>query len=84
MESPSAPIADRVKEIIIEQLGIEASLVVDEASIVDDLGADSLEIAQLVMLIEEEFGIDISDNAADALVTVGDAIYFVIASKAKT
>ncbi|WP_042779036.1 acyl carrier protein, partial [Sinorhizobium fredii] len=61
MESPSAPIADRVKEIIIEQLGIEASLVVDEASIVDDLGADSLEIAQLVMLIEEEFGIDISE-----------------------
>ncbi|WP_373414627.1 acyl carrier protein [Ensifer aridi] len=84
MENPRANVAHRVKEIITEQLGVEASHVVDNASIVEDLGADSLEVAQIVMLIEEEFGIDIPDNAADALVTVGDAIYVVIASKAKT
>ncbi|WP_085033093.1 acyl carrier protein [Ensifer aridi] len=80
----NADVADRVKEIITVQLGVEASHVVDNASIVEDLGADSLEVAQIVMLIEDEFGIDIPDNAADALVTVGDAIYVVIASKAKT
>ncbi|WP_046117033.1 acyl carrier protein [Ensifer aridi] len=83
MEKPRADVADRVKEIITVQLGVEASHVVDNASIVEDLGADSLEVAQIVMLIEDEFGIDIPDNAADALVTVGDAIYVVIASKAK-
>ncbi|WP_081161446.1 acyl carrier protein [Ensifer aridi] len=79
-----ADVPGRVKEIIIEQLGVEASLVVDDASIVDDLGADSLEVAQIVMLIEDEFGIDVPDQAVDGLVTVGDAIYFVIASKAKS
>jgi acyl carrier protein len=84
MGKPRADVADRVKEIIIEQLGVEASRVVDEASIVDDLGADSLEVAQIVMLIEEEFGIDFPDEAAEGLATVGDAIYFVIASKVKT
>lgn len=84
MEDPRADVADRVKEIITEQLGVEASHVVDNAAIVEDLGADSLEVAQIVMLIEDEFGIDIPDNAADAVVTVGDAIYVVIASKAKT
>ncbi|WP_026613670.1 acyl carrier protein [Ensifer aridi] len=80
----NADVADRVKEIITVQLGVEASHVVDNASVVEDLGADSLEVAQIVMLIEDEFGIDIPDNAADALVTVGDAIYVVIASKAMT
>ncbi len=84
MENPIAGVADRVKKIIIEQLGVEASDVVEDASIVDDLGADSLEVAQIVLLMEEEFGIDIPDEPADTLVTVGDAINFVIASKAKT
>ena len=76
-------VADRVRAIIFEQLGVDPAHATDDASIVDDLGADSLEVAQIVMMIEDEFNIEISDDAADAVVTVGDAVYVVLASKTK-
>ncbi|MDW9688740.1 acyl carrier protein [Sinorhizobium meliloti] len=81
----NSKVATRVRAIIIEQLGVDPARATDDASIVDDLGADSLEVAQIVMMIEDEFNIEISDeSAADAVVTVGDAIYVVVASKTKS
>ena len=64
----------RVREIIINELGVEAEKVTDEASFVEDLGADSLDTVELVMAFEEEFGIDIPDEDAEQMRTVGDAI----------
>lgn len=64
----------KVREIIINELGVEAEKVTNEASFVDDLGADSLDTVELVMAFEEEFGIDIPDEDAEELRTVGDAI----------
>lgn len=84
MGNSRAEVAGRVREIIIEQLGVDAALAVDDASIVEDLGADSLELAQIVMMIEDEFDVEIPDEAADAIITVGNAIDFVVASNAKT
>jgi acyl carrier protein len=81
MEDSGSDVANRVRAIIIEQLGVDPAHAVDSASIVDDLGADSLEVAQIVMMIEDEFNIEISDEAAEAVVTIGDAIYVVVASK---
>ncbi|MDX0549373.1 acyl carrier protein [Sinorhizobium medicae] len=78
MENSSADAASRVRAIIIEQLGIDPARAVDEASIVDDLGADYLEVAQIVMMIEDEFNIQISDDVAEAVITVGDVIYVVM------
>ncbi|AEH79664.1 acyl carrier protein [Sinorhizobium meliloti SM11] len=78
MENSSADAASRVRAIIIEQLGIDPARAVDEASIVDDLGADYLEVAQIVMMIEDEFNIEISDDVAEAVITVGDVIYVVM------
>ncbi|GEC40129.1 acyl carrier protein [Sinorhizobium meliloti] len=78
MENSSADVASRVRAIIIEQLGINPARVVGDASIVDDLGADYLEVAQIVMMIEDEFNIEISDDLAEAVITVGDAIYVVM------
>ncbi|MDX0530760.1 acyl carrier protein [Sinorhizobium medicae] len=78
MENSSADAASRVRAIIIEQLGIAPARVVDDASIVNDLGADYLEVAQIVMMIEDEFNIEISDDVAEAVITVGDAIYVVM------
>jgi len=75
VENSSADAASRVRAIIIEQLGIDPARVVDDASIVDDLGADYLEVAQIVMMIEDEFNIEISDDVAEAVITVGDIIY---------
>ena len=63
----------RVREIIINELGVEAEKVTDEASFVEDLGADSLDTVELVMAFEEEFGIDIPDEDAEQMRTVGDA-----------
>ncbi|MQX47436.1 acyl carrier protein (plasmid) [Sinorhizobium medicae] len=83
MENSSANAASRVRAIIIEQLGVNPAHAVDDASIVDDLGADSLEVAQIVMMIEDEFNIEISDDVAEAVITVGDAIY-VVTSKTKS
>ena len=67
---------DRVKEIIINELGVEPEKVTAEASFVEDLGADSLDTVELVMAFEEEFGVDIPDEDAEGMRTVGDAISY--------
>ncbi|HNS74110.1 MAG TPA: acyl carrier protein [bacterium] len=69
-------IEDRVKEIIVQQLGVAATEVVPEASFIDDLGADSLDTVELVMAFEEEFGIEIPDDEAEKLASVGDALKY--------
>ena len=69
--------ADRVKKIVVEHLGVEADKVAPDASFIDDLGADSLDIVELVMAFEEEFGVEIPDDAADSILTVGDAVKFI-------
>ena len=71
---------ERVKEIIVEQLGVDADQVTANASFVDDLGADSLDTVELVMAFEEEFGIEIPDDAAEKIATVKDAITFIDAN----
>ncbi len=73
-------IADRVKKIVIEHLGVEDDKVVETAGFIDDLGADSLDTVELVMAFEEEFGVDIPDDAAKDIQTVGDAIKFIEAN----
>ena len=70
-------VADKVKSIIVEQLGVDEEEVTPDASFVDDLGADSLDTVELVMAFEEEFGIEIPDDAAEKIQTVGDAIGFI-------
>jgi acyl carrier protein len=74
--------ADRVKKIVVEHLGVEADKVTDDASFIDDLGADSLDIVELVMAFEEEFGVEIPDDAAEKIATVNDAIAFINEKKA--
>ena len=69
-------VADKVKSIIVEQLGVDEEEVTPDASFVDDLGADSLDTVELVMAFEEEFGIEIPDEDAEQLQTVGDAIRY--------
>ena len=69
-------IADRVKKIVVEHLGVDAEKVVEGASFIDDLGADSLDTVELVMAFEEEFGVEIPDDAAETILTVGDAVKF--------
>ena len=66
----------RVKKIVVEHLGVEPEKVVDNASFIDDLGADSLDTVELVMAFEEEFGCEIPDDAAETILTVGDATKF--------
>lgn len=66
----------KVREIIINELGVESEKVTNDASFVDDLGADSLDTVELVMAFEEEFGIDIPDEDAEQMRTVGDAIAY--------
>jgi acyl carrier protein len=70
-------IADRVRKIVVEHLGVEEDKVVDNASFIDDLGADSLDTVELVMAFEEEFGIEIPDDAAEAIQTFSDAVNFI-------
>jgi acyl carrier protein len=70
-------IAERVKKIVIEHLGVEEAKVTDGAKFIDDLGADSLDTVELVMAFEEEFAIEIPDEAAEKIVTVSDAIKFI-------
>jgi len=72
----SEPTDARVREIIINELGVESEKVTDEAAFVEDLGADSLDTVELVMAFEEEFGIDIPDEDAEQMRTVGDAIKY--------
>ena len=66
-----------VKKIIADHLGVDEQKVTDEASFIDDLGADSLDTVELVMAFEEEFGSEISDSEAEKILTVGDAIKFI-------
>lgn len=68
--------ADRVKKIVVEHLGVEPEKVIDSANFIDDLGADSLDTVELVMAFEEEFGVEIPDDAAETIRTVGDAVSF--------
>ncbi|MBL8660128.1 MAG: acyl carrier protein [Rhodospirillales bacterium] len=70
-------VADRVKKIIVEHLGVEEAKVVESASFIDDLGADSLDTVELVMAFEEEFGIEIPDEAAEKILSVKDAIDYI-------
>ena len=70
-------IAERVKKIVVEHLGVDDTKAVPEASFIDDLGADSLDTVELVMAFEEEFSIEIPDDAAEKIATVKDAIEFI-------
>ena len=70
-------ISDRVRKIVVEHLGVEEDKVVDNASFIDDLSADSLDTVELVMAFEEEFGIEIPDDAAEAIQTFSDAVNFI-------
>lgn len=70
-------ISDRVKKIVVEHLGVDEEKVAESASFIDDLGADSLDTVELVMAFEEEFGIEIPDDAAETIQTVGDAVKFI-------
>lgn len=73
-------VADRVKKIVLEHLGVDEDKVVENASFIDDLGADSLDTVELVMAFEEEFGCEIPDDAAEKIMTVKDAIDFISAN----
>lgn len=73
----SEEILEKVKGIIIEQLGVTDTAVTMEASFIDDLGADSLDIVELIMAIEEEFDIEIPDSDAEKVVTVGDVVDYI-------
>jgi acyl carrier protein len=73
-DKPMSDVAARVKKIVVEHLGVEADKVTDNASFIDDLGADSLDTVELVMAFEEEFGCEIPDDAAEQIQTVGDAV----------
>ncbi len=68
--------SERVKEIIVEQLGVDAGEVKEEAKFIEDLGADSLDTVELVMALEEEFNLEIPDEDAEKLTTVGSAIHY--------
>jgi acyl carrier protein len=70
-------VEEKVKSIIVEQLGVKAEEVTPTASFVDDLGADSLDTVELVMALEEEFGIEIPDEDAEKMTTVGEAIKYI-------
>ena len=70
-------VGDNIKKIIVDHLGVDAAKVTEDASFIDDLGADSLDTVELVMAFEEEFGAEISDSEAEKILTVGDAIKFV-------
>lgn len=71
------PIDQRVKEIVVEQLGVKADQVTPQAKFIEDLGADSLDTVELVMALEEEFGIEVPDEQAEKLQSVGDVIKYV-------
>ena len=70
-------VAERVKKIVVEHLGIDEAKVISNASFIDDLGADSLDTVELVMAFEEEFGIEIPDDAAEKIATIKDAVDFI-------
>ncbi len=71
------PVADRVTAIIIDQLGVEKQTLVPEANLLDDLGADSLDVVELVMALEEEFGIEVPDDDVENIRTIHDVVTYV-------
>ena len=73
----SEEIFEKVKEIIVEQLGVAETAITPEASFIDDLGADSLDIVELIMALEEEFDLEIPDADAEKIVTVGDVVEYI-------
>ncbi len=73
----SEEIFEKIKNIIIEQLQVSETAVTEEASFIDDLGADSLDLVELIMALEEEFGIEIPDADAEKVVTVGDVVSYI-------
>ena len=73
----SEEVFDKVKEIIVEQLGVAENAVTEDASFIDDLGADSLDIVELIMALEEEFDIEIPDSDAEKVVTIGDVVDYI-------
>ncbi len=75
-EKNMSDIADRVRKIVVEHLNVEADKVTDKASFIDDLGADSLDQVELVMAFEEEFSVEIPDDAAETIQTFGNAVEF--------
>ena len=75
-------IATRVKKIVVEHLGVDEDKVSEAASFIDDLGADSLDTVELVMAFEEEFSVEIPDDAAEKIQTVGDAVKFITENSA--
>jgi acyl carrier protein len=77
MAASDKPVEERVKAIIVEQLGVEESDVIPAAKFIEDLGADSLDTVELVMAFEEEFDIEIPDEDAEKITTVGDAIQYI-------
>jgi acyl carrier protein len=76
-EKRMSDVNDRVRKIVVEHLGVDESKVTENASFIDDLGADSLDTVELVMAFEEEFGCEIPDDAAEKIVTVQDAVNFI-------
>jgi acyl carrier protein len=68
---------EKVKKLIVEQLGVEEDDITMESSFIDDLGADSLDIVELIMALEEEFGLEIPDTAAEKITTVNDAVSYI-------
>lgn len=70
-------VSDRIKKIVVERLGVDETKVVEKASFIEDLGADSLDTVELVMAFEEEFDCVISDDAAEKIATIGDAVKFI-------
>ena len=75
-------VAERVKKIVVEHLGVDAAKVTDKASFIDELGADSLDTVELVMAFEEEFSVEIPDDAAEKIITVKDAVDYINLKKA--
>ncbi len=75
----TSPNFEKVKEIVIEQLDVQADQVTEDASFIEDLGADSLDTVELVMALEENFDIEIPDEEAEKIVTVGDAVDYIVA-----
>ena len=73
----SEEVFDKVKEIIVEQLGVAENAVTSEASFIDDLGADSLDIVELIMALEEEFDLEIPESEAEKISSVGDAVEYI-------
>lgn len=76
-------VAERVKKIVVEHLGVDEGKVVESASFIDDLGADSLDTVELVMAFEEEFSVEVPDEDAEKLQTVGDVVKYIEDKAAK-